>query len=65
MQKDEQVQRSKSRNRRVRDFFYHFVVYIFVLAILFLVMGESPAFVWIGLVWGFAVALHGVYAYFG
>ena len=65
MQKNEQEQRSRIRNRRVRDFFYHLVVYLFILAILFIVSGVSGALVWLFLVWGFAVALHGVYAYFG
>jgi hypothetical protein len=65
MQKNEQEQRSKLRNRRVRDFFYHLVVYLFILAILFVVSGVSGALVWLLLIWGFAVALHGVYAFFG
>jgi hypothetical protein len=64
MQKNEQDQRSKARNRRVRDFFYHLAVYLFVLTILFVASGVSGAFVWLLLLWGFAVALHGIYAYF-
>jgi hypothetical protein len=64
MQTNEQEQRSSIRRRRVRDFFYHLVVYLFVLAMLFLVSGVSGALVWLFLVWGFAVALHGVYAFF-
>ncbi len=63
MQTEEQG--SKGRYLRVRDFFYHLIVYVFVLAILFFVMGDSAAFVWIALGWGLGVALHGVYAYFG
>lgn len=62
MQKDRP--RSKPRGLRVRDFFYHLVVFLFVLA-LFLVSGASGAAVWLFLFWGFAVALHGIYAYFG
>jgi fatty acid desaturase len=65
MQNDEQDRRSKARYRRVRDFFYHLVVYLFVLAILFVAGVGGGALVWIALVWGFAVALHGIYAYFG
>jgi hypothetical protein len=65
MQRDEQVQGSKARYQRVRGFLYHLVVYLFILAILFVVSGVSGAFVWLLLIWGFAVALHGVYAYFG
>jgi hypothetical protein len=64
MQKNEQNQRSKARNRRVRDFFYHLVVYLFILALLFVVSGVSGALVWVFLFWGFAVALHGIYAFF-
>lgn len=62
MQKDKP--RSKPKGLRVRDFFYHLVVFLFVLA-LFLVVGASGAVVWLFLFWGFAVALHGIYAYFG
>ena len=47
MQKDEQEQRSEIRRRRVRDFFYHLVVYLFVLALIFLVSGVSGALVWL------------------
>jgi Flp pilus assembly protein TadB len=65
MQKNEQDQRSGIRRRRVRDFFYHLVVYLFILAILFVVSGVSGALIWVFLVWGFAVALHGVYAFLG
>ena len=38
---------------------------LFLLALLFLTGGMSGAFVWIGLFWGFAVALRGIYVYFG
>jgi hypothetical protein len=62
---DEQDRRSRARQRRLRDFFYHLVVYVFILVLLFIVTGGSTAIVWVGLFWGFAVALHGVYAYFG
>jgi fatty acid desaturase len=65
MQKNEQDQRSRAQKRRVRDFFYHLVVYLFILAILFVVSGVSGALVWLFLIWGFAVAMHGIYAYFG
>jgi hypothetical protein len=65
MQKNEQAQRSGLRRRRVRDFFYHLVVYLFVLAVLFVVSGVSGALVWLFLIWGFAVALHGIYAFLG
>ncbi len=65
MPNDTQDQGSKARTRRVRDFFYHLVVYVFALVFLFLVMGANSAFVVMVLCWGFAVALHGVYAYFG
>ncbi|MCD4685434.1 MAG: 2TM domain-containing protein [Anaerolineae bacterium] len=65
MQNDAQDQGSKAKTRRLRDFFYHLVVYIFVLVFLFLVSSVGAALVVIGLGWGFAVALHGVYAYFG
>lgn len=63
MQNNEQDQGTEGRDR-ARDFFYHLVVYLFVMAIL-VVVGAGGAVVWIGLFWGFAVALHGVYAYFG
>jgi hypothetical protein len=43
MQNNELHPRSKARNRKVRDFFYHLVVYLFVLAILFVVCGVSGA----------------------
>jgi len=65
MQTDQQERRARARQRRVRDFFYHLVVYAFVLAILFLVSGVSGALVWLLVIWGFALAMHGVYAYFG
>jgi hypothetical protein len=65
MQNNELHPRSKARNRKVRDFFYHLVVYLFILAILFVVSGVSGALVWLFLIWGFAVALHGVYAFLG
>lgn len=64
MQKDQQAQLAEGRGTRVRDFFYHLIVYAFVMALFFLV-GAGGAFVWVGLFWGFAVAMHGVYAYFG
>ena len=63
MQNDEQNQGSEGRDR-ARDFFYHLVVFLFVIAILY-VAGTGGALVWIALGWGFAVALHGVYAFFG
>ena len=65
MQNNELHPRSKARNRKVRDFFYHLVVYLFILAILFVASGISGALVWLLLFWGFAVALHGVYAFLG
>jgi len=66
MQKDEHIQSAEPTRVRVRDWFYHLVVYLFVLAILAVVSSiSSGAFVWIALGWGFAVALHGVYAVFG
>lgn len=65
MQKDKPEQVTETRHNRVRDFSYHLVVYLFVLAILFLVGNASGAFVWVALFWGFAVAMHGIYAYFG
>ncbi len=65
MSNDEQDQRSEARKRRVRDFFYHLVVYVFVVAILLVASGGTGALVWVALFWGFAVALHGVYAFFG
>jgi hypothetical protein len=37
---------------------------LFILAILFVVTGVSGAVVWLFLVWGFAVTLHGIYAVF-
>ena len=64
MLKDEQTQAQPSQRERMRDFFYHLIVYLFVLGVLAIV-GVGGAFVWIALVWGFAVAAHGVYAYFG
>jgi hypothetical protein len=64
LQKNEQDQRSRIRRRRIRDFFYDLVVYWFILAILFVVSGVSGALVWLFLVWGFAVTLHGIYAVF-
>jgi hypothetical protein len=65
MQHNDQVQRSTTSRRRVRDFFYHLAVYVFILAILFLTSGVSGALVWLSLLWGFAVVMHGIYAYFG
>jgi hypothetical protein len=65
MQVNEQEQRAMVRRRHVRDFFYHLVVYLFILAMLFVVSGVSGALVWVMLVWGLAVALHGVYAFLG
>jgi len=63
MQKEEQ--QATNKTRRIRDFFYHLVVYLFVLAILLIVTGSIQAFILLLVFWGFAVALHGVYAYFG
>ena len=65
MQTNEQTSRSNTRRRHVRDFFYHLIVFLFMLALLFLVTGVSGALVWLMLFWGFAVALHGVYAFLG
>lgn len=65
MQKEEQNQNVTPARDRVRDFFYHLVVYLFCLMLLFLVSSLGGAFIWIALFWGFAVALHGVYAVFG
>ena len=65
MQKEEQKQQASTKNLRIRDFFYHLVVYLFILAILLVVTGSSQAVVLLLVFWGFAVALHGVYAYFG
>jgi hypothetical protein len=64
MQKNKQDQPSKIAQKRIRDFFYHLVVYLFMLALLLVIGSASGALVWIGLVWGFAVALHRVYAFF-
>jgi hypothetical protein len=64
MQQDNQAQLAEGRGTRLRDFFYHLVVYVFLMALLLLV-GAGGAFVWLGLFWGVAVAFHAVYAYFG
>jgi hypothetical protein len=64
MQKDQQALLAEGRGTRMRDFFYHLVVFAFVLALL-LLLGAEGAFIWLALFWGVAVALHGVYAYFG
>jgi hypothetical protein len=64
MQNDTQGKKTRARTRRVRDFFYHLIVFLFVLALL-VAVDAGGAVVWIGLLWGFAVAMHGVYAYFG
>jgi di/tricarboxylate transporter len=63
MQENAQERRSGIRRRHIRDFFYHLIVFVFVLAILFFASGVSGALVWVFLFWGFAVALHGVYAF--
>lgn len=64
MQTNKQDQSSGLGKRKVRDFFYHLVVYLFLIILLLIVSGTSGAFIWIGLFWGFAVALHAVYAFF-
>lgn len=54
------------RGLRMRDFFYHLLVYVFVLALIGIATGSTGgAFMWLALFWGFAVAAHGIYAYFG
>jgi len=65
MNKDNPDRVSEPGSTRVRDCLYHLVVYLFVLAIIFVVSGASGAFVWIALFWGFAVVLHAIYAVFG
>lgn len=60
---------------RIRDWFYHFAVFLFVGAILVIldvqggtgatpILGMDWAY-WVLLPWGFAVAAHLVYAVFG
>lgn len=49
---------------RLRDFFYHFIVFAFIMGFLLLV-SSSPGMFVVALFWGMAVALHGVYAVFG
>lgn len=61
-----QHQSHSSRSLRFRDFFYHLAVFLFVLAILGLTAGvTSLAFMWVAILWGFTVATHAVYAYYG
>ncbi len=65
MNNSEQTQHSRLRTRKVRDFFYHLIVYVFIMAMLFSVSGTGGALIWMSLIWGFAVALHAVYAFLG
>lgn len=65
MQQDDHHTGSIARSLRLRDFLYHFVVYLFVMAIVYIATGAGSAFIWLGLVWGFAVIMHGIWSYFG
>jgi len=65
MKNDQHQTQTKLRVERIRDFFYHLVVFAFVLTLLFILAGAGAAFVLLGLFWGFGLAMHGVYAYFG
>lgn len=65
MQNKEQVQTATTTRTRVRDFVYHLVVFVFILALIAILSGLKGAFIWLFLFWGLAVALHGVYAFFG
>lgn len=65
MQQDNQAQLAEGRGTRLRDFFYHLVAYLFVMALLLVLSGTGGAFIWLALFWGVAVAFHAVYAVFG
>ncbi len=65
MQKEHHEQHNEPLRVRLRDFSYHLIVFVFVLVLLLMVNGISPAFAWMFVFWGFAVAMHGVYAIFG
>lgn len=70
MQQSEQAQR-----KAVRDFLYHSIVYVFVVAMLVIVdvragtaggaiLGLDWAY-WVALAWGLGLAGHAVYAFMG
>lgn len=71
----QQSEQELTQRKAVRDFLYHFIVYVFVVAILVIVdvqggtagdaiLGLDWAY-WVALAWGLGLAGHAVYAFMG
>lgn len=73
-QDDSAVELAREHNKKVRDFFYHLMVYVLVNALLVVIDlrgGETSQTVfgldwayWVILFWGFGIIGHGIYVYF-
>ena len=71
---DAGLESARQHNKRVRDFWYHFMVYVFVCGLLVVLdlrggAGDGAVFgldwaYWLILFWGFGVAGHGISVFF-
>lgn len=75
MQQLDDTQREAAHRKAVRDFLYHFMVYVFVVVLLVIldvregsgsgaILGMDWAY-WVILFWGLGVAGHAIYAFMG
>jgi hypothetical protein len=72
--KDPALTRAETQVKRVRDFYYHLMVFVFVAALLIIIDvagGANAGFLgldfayWVILPWSLGLAGHAIYAFFG
>ena len=62
------LERAKEHVKHVRDFYYHLMVYVLVNAMLVIIdlrVGGLDWAYWVIIFWGFGIAGHAIYAFFG
>ena len=67
-QQDPALERAQTHVKHVRDFYYHLMVYVLVNAMLVIVDlrdGSLDWAYWLIIFWGFGVAGHAIYTFFG
>jgi hypothetical protein len=67
-QEDRARERAEKHVREVRDFFYHLMVYVLVCAMLVFIdlrQGGLDWAFWVIFGWGFGIAGHAIYVFFG
>lgn len=67
-QVDPALERAKEHVKHVRDFYYHLMVYVLVNALLVIIdlsVGGLDWAYWVIIGWGFGIAGHAIYVFFG